>query len=52
MQGIYKIFNKSKNENTFYFEFYSGCTTFVCVLTCLRSSEIRYNFEKYSLYPD
>ena len=34
MQGIYKILNKSKNENTFYFEFYSGCTTYVydCVM--------------------
>ena len=29
MQGIYKILNKSKNENTFYFELCSGCATFV-----------------------
>ncbi len=28
MQGIYKLFDKPKNENTFYFEFYSGCTIF------------------------
>lgn len=34
MQGIYKILNKSKNENTFYFELCSGCATFVyyCVV--------------------
>ena len=30
MQGIYKLLNKSKNENTFYFEFYSGCATYTC----------------------
>ena len=29
MQGIYKILNKSKNENTFYFELCSGCITYV-----------------------
>jgi len=28
MQGIYKLLNKSKNDNTFYFELCSGCAAF------------------------
>jgi len=45
MHGIYKLLNKSKNENTFYFEFYSGYSTFAPYFV-VKETKTRFNLLK------